>query len=66
MTYVRQNEFNESIYSITVPKDITGLIFTDGNGNQTIDITSGFTDGLGYYISGTSSNKYTVGTYSYQ
>ncbi|MBP3263432.1 alpha-amylase family glycosyl hydrolase [Pseudobutyrivibrio sp.] len=66
MTYVKQNEFNESIYSITVPNDIDGLIFTDGNGNQTIDIKGDFTDGLGYYISGTSSNKYTVGTYSYQ
>lgn len=66
MTYVTKNNYNESIYSITVPTDITGLIFSDGNGNQTIDLKDGFTDGLGYYISGNSSDKYSVGTYTYK
>ncbi len=65
MTYVKQNEYNEAVYSISVPSDITGLIFTDGNGNQTIDIKSEFSDGNGYYISGNSGNKYNVGTYSF-
>ena len=66
MKYVTKNSYNESIYSITVPNDITGLIFTDGNGNKTIDITNGFNDGQGYYISGTSNNNYSVGTYTYK
>ena len=66
MTYVRQNEYNESVYKIEVPSDITGIIFNNGsNSYQTIDITSGMSNGLGYYLNGTSSGKYTVGTYTY-
>ena len=65
MTYVRQNEYNEAIYKIEIPADIDGLIFSDGNGNQTIDITSNLNDGTGFYISGSSNGKYTVGSYEY-
>ncbi len=64
MTYAAQNDYNEATYSITVPSDITGVIFTDGNGNQTVDITNDISNGKGYYITGNSNNKYTVGTYS--
>ena len=65
MTYVKQNEYNEAVYKIEIPADIDGLIFSDGNGNQTIDITSNLNDGTGFYISGSSNGKYTVGCYEY-
>ena len=66
MTYVTTNQYNESIYCIELPSDVTGIIFNNGgNGCQTVDITSGIVDGQGYYISGSSSGKYTVGTYTY-
>lgn len=66
MTFVKKNEYNQDVYKITVSKDITGLIFTNGNGQQTVDIKSGFENGLGYYISGNSGNKATVGTYTFK
>lgn len=66
MTYVKQNEYNQAVYKITVSKDITGLIFTNGDGNQTVDIKDGFEDGIGYYISGNSGSKASVGTYTFK
>lgn len=65
MTYVGQNEYNQAVYTIEVDEDCTGLIFSNGNGSQTVDITSGIKDNAGYYITGTSNGKYTVGTYTY-
>ncbi|SDB47155.1 alpha-amylase [Pseudobutyrivibrio sp. YE44] len=66
MEFVKTNEFGESIYKLTIPSDIDGLIFTDNNGNQTADITSGFANNTGYYISGGNGNKLSVGTYNYK
>lgn len=65
MIYIGLNEFNEKVYQITIAADVTGLIFNNGSGAQTVDITSGITDGLGYYISGSSGAKSSVGTYVY-
>lgn len=65
MTYVKTNEFNEKVYSIEIPSDVEGIIFSNNSGSQTIDITSGITDGLGYYISGGSGTTLTVGSYTY-
>ena len=66
MIYIGLNEFNETVYRITIAADVTGLIFNNGSGAQTVDITSGITDGLGYYISGSSGVKNTIGTYVYE
>ena len=66
MTYVTTNQYNESVYSITVPEDITGIIFSNGNGTQTVDIKSGLKNNTGFYISGNSGNKLSVGTYTYK
>ena len=63
MTYVGLNEFNQKVYKVSVSADIKGLIFNNGSGSQTVDITSGFKDGLGYYISGTSGSKCLVESY---
>jgi len=65
MTYVGLNEFNERVYRIDIAPDVKGLIFNNGSGAQTVDITSGIADGLGYYISGSSGAKSSVGTYVY-
>lgn len=64
MTYVSTNEYNQSIYSIKIASDVKGLIFNNGNGTQTVDITSNITDGQGYYLT-SSSDKCSVGTYTY-
>ena len=66
MTYVQQNEYNQAVYKIEVPTDIDGIIFNDGNGNQTVDITSNLTDGTGFYISGYSGSKLSTGTYTFE
>lgn len=64
MTYVSKNEYNETVYKANIPHDVKGIIFTNGNGAQTVDITSNIKDGQGYYISG-NNGKYTVGSYKY-
>lgn len=64
MTYVSTNQYNEKIYSIEIASDVTGLIFNDGNGNQTVDITSNLSDGQGYYLT-SSDSKCSVATYTY-
>ncbi len=64
MTYVRTNSYGQAIYSISIPAG-SNFIFNDGSGNQTVDL-SGATNNAGYYISGGSSNAYTVGTWTYE
>ncbi len=65
MTYAKTNSQGEKIYSITFSyEDYQSIIFTDGS-KQTVDITLSGEDGIGYYISGDSSGKYTCSTYTY-
>lgn len=59
MTVAGTNSYGESIYEITIPDDIVGLIFTNGSA-QTVDITTNLTDGTNFYISGNNGGKYTV------
>lgn len=66
MSYVKKNENKETIYTIEVPKDVTGIVFNDGSGIQTVDIKSGITTGTGYYIIGEENGKMTVETYKYK
>ena len=59
MSYYGTNEYGEKQYSITVPSGSTGIIFSNGSGAQTVDISfSG--GGLGYYITGWSDGKANV------
>lgn len=48
--------------------DMITVYFTNnydwGNGTQTVDITTGISDGIGYYLTSSSGNC-TVGTYTY-
>lgn len=66
MTYAGLNENGQKVYQIEIAPDAKGMIFNNGSGVQTVDITSGLEDGIGYYISGTSGSKCSVGTYVYQ
>ena len=63
MTYVDTNQYNQAVYKITISADIKGIIFTNGTGNQTVDITK-VAEGMGFYLSG-SGSKCNVGTYTY-
>lgn len=65
MTYVGQNEYNQAVYTIKVSSDSKGLIFNNGSGSQTVDITSNIKENAGFYISGNSGSKCNVGTYTY-
>lgn len=63
MTKVKTNSLGESVYSITLDKKYTSVIFTNNNNEQTVDITLG--DANGYYLSGTQTDgKYNVSTYN--
>ncbi len=65
MTYAKTNSQSQKIYSITFSyADYQNIIFTDGS-KQTTDISLSGDDGIGYYISGESSGKYTCSTYTY-
>ena len=64
MKYVKTNEFGEAIYKIEIASDVSGLIFNNGNGTKTVDISTGIYDGIGYYITSTNGIC-TVGTYKY-
>ena len=51
----------KKVYSYELPKDATGVVFNNGNGQQTVDITSGFKDGAVWTIENTmSGTKYNV------
>ena len=55
MEYVGTNASNQKIYKIPIAGDSTGLIFNNGAGSQTVDITSGISDGTSYMLSGCGS-----------
>ncbi len=59
MTYVGMDSNGYSVYSITVPTDIVGLIFTNGS-VQTVDITTNLEDDAEFSISGNDGGKYSV------
>ncbi len=61
MTYSTTNDYGEKIYTITIPSTATYIIFNDGNGSQTVDIS--VTGSAKYYISGGSGTSYTVKTW---
>ena len=42
------NEYGQQVYTAELPADVKGIIF-NGNGDQTVDITSGITNGAQWY-----------------
>ena len=53
-------------YKYSIPNDVTGLLFHNGNGSQTADITSGIKDGAAWAIDSDNKAKqyYLTGTIS--
>lgn len=64
MTYVKTNEYGESVYKMEIAADVSGLIFTNGNGTKTVDIKTDIKNNNGYYLT-SSGSTCTVGTYTY-
>ena len=52
--YSYLNEFNEQVYAYELPSDVVGVIFNDGAGQQTADITD--FNVTGYYTDGSYDN----------
>ncbi len=65
MTFVETNDYNEDIYSVTVPATATGIIFNNGVDTQTMDLIP-LVDGTGYYCSVQAGQKWGGGTYVYR
>ena len=56
------NDFGEKQFKISIPSGTTGIIFSNGNGTQTVDIS--YSGGVtGYYVSGWENGKATVGSW---
>ena len=55
------NGYSQQVYKATIPASVDGLIF-NGGGKQTVDITSGITDGAQWYTVNTTdaSGHYNV------
>lgn len=65
MKYVRHNEYNQAIYSITFDSSAYDRVIFNGSGGQTVNITVG-SDGTGYYLTGTKTGTaWDVATYGY-
>ena len=60
MTYQETNDFGQKIYQATIPANVSGVIF-DGNGKQTVDITTGIGNNSWWYTNGeTNGTNYEV------
>ncbi|MDR0914375.1 MAG: alkaline phosphatase [Oscillospiraceae bacterium] len=69
MTFVEKNPFGENVYSVQVPSDIAGIIFSGGTGKpQTVNITDGLFNNAGFYAidetDPSDTNKHKFGTYT--
>lgn len=68
MTFVRNNEYGEAIYSITIDLMLYDRIIFNGSGNQTVDIDiSGKSTNDAFYLLDTKdgSGHYNIGTYTF-
>lgn len=67
MTKVFDNENGEHVFKLSIPSDRTGLIFSSLEGStrkQTADVTTNIQNNQGWYFSGWSGDKMTVGTWT--
>ena len=62
MTYVENNSDEDAVYGYTFSTEYDTIIFSNGDGTQTIDITLG--EDNAYYCSGWSDGSVTVGTWN--
>ena len=59
-SYLYNNEQSQAVYSFTFPTEYDSIIFSNGDGKQTVDISLG--EHNGYYLTGDNS-PYSVGTW---
>ncbi len=57
------NDMSQGVHTVTVPAGANYVIFNNGSGTQTENITLPNSN-IGYYISGGEANSYTVGTWT--
>ena len=69
MTFVEENQYGEGIYSIDGMSAYTGVVFNDGDGTQTVDVTPEDLTGTdnAFYIANTKDGQdhYEVGSWKY-
>ena len=65
MTWVETNDYGQNVYSIQVSAASAGLVFSNGSGTQTVDLTVP-ADGMGYYPEANVGGKWTCGTFKYR
>ena len=66
MDYVSTNSSSQKIYKITLPTGkYHSIIFSNGSGTQTVDLSLGATNNQGYYTTTQSNGKYNCDTYTY-
>lgn len=66
MTYVTTNSQSQKIYKITLPTgQYNNIIFSNGSGTQTVDLSLGSTNNQGYYTTTQTNGKYNCSTYTY-
>ena len=66
MIFVRQNSYGQDIYKCTFPTTYTSIIFNNGSGEQTIDISlSDIESETGFYLDNKTNGKWNVKTYAY-
>ncbi|MDO4420385.1 MAG: starch-binding protein, partial [Ruminococcus sp.] len=65
MTFVKTNDYGESIFSVEVPAGMTYIIFTDGS-SQSVDIDLTLESQNGFYLTDADAEgKYAYGTYDF-
>ena len=66
MTYVRMNSHNQQIFKCVFSSSYTNIIFNNGSGDQTVDISlTDIASGTGFYLDKKENGKWTVLTYTY-
>ena len=61
MTFKETNDYGQKVYQATIPANVSGVIF-NGNGNQTVDITTNILNGSQWYtLDEKEGNNYKVG-----
>lgn len=70
MSFVKNNEYGQSVYCMEMPADVTGIVFNNGKTGsakiQTNDICHGITNGVGFYITTNSTGNQDVASYVYK
>lgn len=52
MTFAYTNDMSQPVHMARIPTGVTGIIFNNKNGTQTVDITSGIANNKGFYLNG--------------